>query len=123
MSRDSHTPIPAGPTCPPWCRARTGEPHDQDDAYGRFGIHHDSRPVVVTPTPDDGSRIYVKASQFEPQGSAAEPPVVEVEMELSEHRYRNHAGHSFWLRRAESVELAVALMFGAAKCDEASSST
>ena len=120
MSRDSHTPIPASPTCPPWCRARAGEPHDQDDAYGRLGLHHDSRPVVVVPTPDDGSRIYVKASQFQPQGSAPEPPVVEVEIELSNDRYRDDVGRSFWLSAAEGVEFAAALTLGTRMCDETS---
>ncbi|MFL6137185.1 MAG: hypothetical protein ACJ74O_05225 [Frankiaceae bacterium] len=100
-----------------------GEAHDQDDTYGRLGVYHDSRLMVVIPAPDDGSRIYVKASQFEPQGSAVEPPVVEVEMELSDDRYRHEAARGFWLRAAESVELATALTLGAKMCAEARDTT
>jgi hypothetical protein len=48
---------------------------------------------------------------------------VEVEMELLDDRYRHEADHSFWLRAAESVELAAALTLGAKMCDEALETT
>jgi hypothetical protein len=106
VSRDSHDATPDTPTdCPRWCVGRTGQPHDVDDLYGIHATHHDSRLAVVTLAEDDGSYLYVKASQLVPtSGADPWPPLVEVDAELAPMRRRGGPG-SLWLnppRRSSS---------------------
>jgi hypothetical protein len=97
----------------------TGQPHDVDDLYGVLGTHHDSRLAVVDLAGDDGSYLYVQASQLAPStGADPWPAVVEVDAELAEVRRRGGPG-SVWLYASEALSLAAALAAAAALCEAA----
>lgn len=116
VTSDLHAQDPDRNTCPPWCVGRTGQPHDVDDLFGVHGTHHDSRLAVVV-LGDDGSYLYVKASQFAPStGADPWPAVVEVDAALS--RVRRRSGpDSVWLYATEAAALVTALASALTLCE------
>jgi len=108
VTEDSHAPDSGSTPCPRWCVARSGQPHDVDDLYGVVGTHHDSPITTVELAGDDGSRIHVKASRFEPTDGEPWPARVEVDFDVAEARHWG-GKQSVWLSVDETVALERAL--------------